>query len=687
MSDVVPTTPAPVEAAAAVPAQIVEENPPALEAAAAAVPAQIEPVEENPPALEAAAAVPAQTVEDVPVPAQTVENVPVPAQPVEEDVPVPAQPVEDVPVEAAAAVPALESKVASVVTAEPALAIAAAEEEPAVASVITAAATVAATVAAAAEAVLPEDAVSPMSRLHQELSSMNLFEGKTQPQIIGIRDKVEAGLQAFNAIDDACKIMHDAIVATVTTTATSAMKLRFNPEIGRLSDFVDHCKLLISINGANAEGAVKETLETLKGLTNDSRFHSSLYKLTVDPATIGDIETPIGTQISLVLRIGEVFNVPVFTVYVLQNVFDNAKFDSAQATQPIASPLTHNLKTIATCSQVDLVLELLLHATQSDPYDKVNVLIYHIINESVVLKFRDSNPIEVIAAERAQFFDLIIANNEHVKSLINKALLIAIIQNPSIMTPDGKRFSDMFPSGQYGQYFGDVVYRATTDPKNKGQIMLPNPNEIAVQADEVGEAPGVDEPPRQRPSHPMTRTDIIVAALTAANDAMGRNANIVAAGGAAVSYYIADFVRGMQNGDFGGIIADSGLDVFALNALEKGCNNIPMNDIDCFVFGDVSRQFLMLFSLYMMILYANFYERPKQYGVEEAVRTQSTRVQFILSPQSSENIDLFMYGDHNEDANTRLISKTLKKNPKVQLVTQETKCFSQLSSTLCDGDL
>ena len=677
MSDVVPTTPAPVEAAAAVPAQIVEDVP-VEAAAAAAVPAQ--PVEDVP--------VPTQPVEDVPIEAQPVEDVPIEAQPVEEDVPVPAQPVEDVPVEAAAAAPALESKVASVVTAEPALAIAAAEEEPAVASVITAAATVAATVAAAAEAVLPEDAVSPMSRLHQELSSMNLFEGKTQPQIIGIRDKVEAGLQAFNAIDDACKIMHDAIVATVTTTATSVMKLRFNPEIGRLSDFVDHCKLLISINGANAEGAVKETLETLKGLTNDSRFHSSLYKLTVDPATIGYIEPQIGTQISLVLRIGEVFNVPVFTVYVLQNVFDNAKFDSAQATQPIASPLTHNLKTIATCSQVDLVLELLLHATQSDPYDKVNVLIYHIINESVVLKFRDdSNPNKVIAAERAQFFDLIIANNEHVKSLINKALLIAIIQNPSIMTPDGKRFSDMFPSGQYGQYFGDVVYRATTDPKNKGPIMLPNPNERAVQADEVGEAPGVDEPPRQRPSHPMTRTDIIVAALTAANDAMGRNANIVAAGGAAVSYYIADFVRGMQNGDFGGVIADSGLDVFALNALEKGCNNIPMNDIDCFVFGEVSRQFLMLFSLYMMILYANFYERPKQYGVEEAVRTQSTRVQFILSHQSSDNIELFMYGDHNEDANTRLISKTLKKNPKVQLVTQETKCFSQLSSTLCDGDL
>jgi hypothetical protein len=110
-----------------------------------------------------------------------------------------------------------------------------------------------------------------------------------------------------------------------------------------------------------------------------------------------------------------------------------------------------------------------------------------------------------------------------------------------------------------------------------------------------------------------------------------------------------------------------------------------MNDIDCFVFGEVSRQFLLLFSLYMLILYANFYERPRQFGVEEAVRKQDIRIQFRLSPQ--EHIDLFMYGEHNDDANTKLISKKLKKNPKVQLVTQETKCFSQLSSTLCGGNL
>jgi len=537
----------------------------------------------------------------------------------------------------------------------------------------------------AEESVHPaEDAISPMARLYQELSSMNLFEGKTQKQIIGIREQVEAGLQAFNAIPDAGQNMHDAIVAIADLTANG---VRFNPEIGHLSDFVDHCKLLISVNDSNAEGVAASVSSSLKDLAKDPQFHKDSYRLTVDQDTIGGI----GTQISLVLRIGEVFNVPVFTVYVLHNVFDNARLNSEQATQNIlASPLTHNLKTIATCSRVDLALELLLHATNPDPYNEVNVLIAHIINETVVSKF--GNPNDVIAREREQFFELLQLPNEHVQSLIVKALLIAIIQNPGVMTPDGRRFFDMFPSGQYVQYFGDVVYRATLNPQEQGPIMLPNvpnvpnvPNERTD--DEAGEAPGFDEPvpPRQQPSHPMTRTDIIVAAFTAANDAMGRNANIVAAGGAAVSYYIAEFVRGMHAGEFEGIIAESGLDLNALDALEQGCAGIPMNDIDCFVFGDVSRQFLLLFSLYMMILYANFYEHPKQYGVKEAVRTQGTDIQFKLSPASDDTVALFMYGNKNNDANTKLISKRLKKNPNVQLVTQETKCFSQLSSPLCGG--
>lgn len=240
----------------------------------------------------------------------------------------------------------------------------------------------------------------------------------------------------------------------------------------------------------------------------------------------------------------------------------------------------------------------------------------------------------------------------------------------------------MFPSGQYVKYLGEIAYNASFDPGMQGPIMLPN--EMASQdayvdanVDETGEAPGLEEPARPRPSHPMTRTDIIVAAFTAVNDAMGSSANIVAAGGAAVSYYIADFVNGMNADEFG----ESGLDVIALEDLKKNCENIPMNDIDCFVFGAVSRQFLLLFSLYMMILYANFYERPKRYGTQKPLDNIGSK--FMLSPQSLDNIELFMYGNHNSDANTRLISKRLKKNPKVQLVTQETKCFSQLSSLVC----
>ena len=521
---------------------------------------------------------------------------------------------------------------------------------------------------------VPEDATSPMARLKQKLSSMNLFEGKTQEQIVGIRAQVEKGLQDFNAIQD--QIMHDAVAEI------KANGVRFNPEIGRLSDFVNHYKLLISINENDADDDVVGSVEsTLKGLAE--RFQNISYNLSVNK-NIGDIIT----QISLVLRIGEVFNVPVFTVYIMRNVFDNARLNSEDATQIVASPLTHNLKTISTCSRVDLMLELLLHATQSDPYDAVNVLISHSINELIVLKFGNSNPNEVIAAERAKFFGLLVNdNNEPVKSLITKSLLIAIIQNPGIMTSDGKRFSDIFPSGQYVQYFGDVVHRASF--KNQGPIMMRATIHDFGEAPQAGEgeAPGLEvsaRPILASEVTPLTRTDIIVAALTAANDAMSRNANIIAAGGAAVSYYINDFMNGMNAYEFGGVIPDSGLDDVAVADLVKGCNNIPMNDIDCFVFGDVSRQFLMLFSLYLMILYANFYERPKQYGV---INEQVMRIQFRLSPQSSDNVDLFMYGDHNEDANTRLISKTLKKNPKVQLVTQETKCFSQLSSPLCSGNL
>jgi hypothetical protein len=343
------------------------------------------------------------------------------------------------------------------------------------------------------------------------------------------------------------------------------------------------------------------------------------------------------------------------------------------------------------------MLELLLHATMPAPYDEVNVLIAHITHTLFVSKFGDasSTPNAVIATECAKLFALILPEaNATATPMFIKTVLIAIIQNPAIKTDDGKRFSDMFPSGQYIKYFGEVAYRATPIAQDQGPIMIDNEQmglsgAPSSSSAPEGDAPGLDEEEAERMRmmgalHPLTRTEIIVAALTAVNTAMGSRSNIVAAGGAAVSYYLKDFVDGMEAGEFASIIADSRLNPAELEALKQGCDNIRMNDIDCFVFGEVSRQFLLIFSLYMMVLYANFYERTQQlwrYGT----MNQDTSIKFNLAPASSDNVQLFMYGNRHSDANTKLISKRLKKNPKVQLVTQETMCFSQLANPTCDN--
>jgi hypothetical protein len=477
----------------------------------------------------------------------------------------------------------------------------------------------------------------------------------------------------------------------------NSLKLHSNRSIGLLADFVPHCKLLVSANGIATEPIVA-AVETVFGtLIADSRFQSPSYKnITIEEALIGNI----GTQISLVLRIGEVFNVPVFTVYVIRDVFNNALFDSEQATEVVAPAIVHNSKTIANCDRLDFMLELLLHAVTPAPYDEVNVLIAHITNTLIVSKLGDasSTPNAVIATECAKLFALLLPEaNATANPMFIKTVLIAIIQNPAIKTADGKQFADIFPSGQYVKYFGEVAYRATPIARDQGPIMIDNekgglsgaPRSSAPE----GDAPGIEEEEAEATArrmmrgapHPLTRTEIIVAALTAVNTAMGSRSNIVAAGGAAVSYYIKDFVNGMNADEFASIIADSGLKTDDLEALKQGCDNIRMNDIDCFVFGGVSRQFLLMFSLYMMILYANFYERPQQLWRYGAM-SQDTSIQFNLSPASSDNVQLFMYGNDHSDANTKLISKRLKKNPKVQLVSQETMCFSQLVNPTCKNN-
>jgi hypothetical protein len=219
-----------------------------------------------------------------------------------------------------------------------------------------------------------------------------------------------------------------------------------------------------------------------------------------------------------------------------------------------------------------------------------------------------------------------------------------------VKTAQGEHFSDIFPSGQYGKYFGEVAHRATTDTTNQGPINT---------------ADGV----------PLTRTDIIIAAMTAMNTAMSASgAHMVISGGAAVSFYIQEFLNNLDS--FNGVAASQGMD---MAHLKKECRNIKMNDIDCIVFGDVSRQFLSVFSLYMMILYDNFYARPKRYGV---IEKDAPPISFVLS--ASDKIDLHMYGNRDDDSNTMLVSKRLRKEPSVQLVTQKTKCFSQIMHPLCE---
>jgi hypothetical protein len=504
----------------------------------------------------------------------------------------------------------------------------------------------------------------------------------------GAREAVETGLRTWNSIPNVCQPMVDDITDAIHAHAES-VKLHFNPAIGLLSDFVQHCKLIISVNvnGLQPDASEAIVAGVKKTFEDFIRVHVQYeaFRLTVDSAAfIGKF----GTQISLVLRIGDVFNVPVFTAYVMRDVFNNAVLDSSE---PVGDAFVYNAKPIANYSRLDVLLELLLHAASPDPYDTANVLIARGINALIVSKFKEAqSPNAVIQAECDKFIALTTAATETVTPMIVKSVLIAIIQNPNVKTVDGKQFSDMFPSGQYVKYLGEIAYSAV---EGQGPIMLQAaaPEAAAPEGEapegEAGEAPGSDV--NARPilardvtEHPLTRTDIIVAAFTAINAAMGPDANIVAAGGAAVSYYIYDFVRDLNAGAFALFIPVSGLGL-DVEALKQGCASIPMNDIDCFVFGkvEVSRQFLLMFSLYMMILYANFYERPKRYGV---IHDQEvTSIQFNLSTTSSDNINLFMYGNKNEDANTRLISKRLKKNPKVQLVTQETKCFSQLVNPLC----
>jgi len=452
------------------------------------------------------------------------------------------------------------------------------------------------------------------------------------------RKKVELGLQRFNAINANNKVCETIVAAIQENVAPSEyIKLHCNPAIGLLSDFAPHYKMLISVNGGDVgSGSIISNVEaTFAELITRPMFND--IELRVESAPfINDYN-----QISLVLWIGKVFHVPVFTAYVVRNAFNHDGLDAN------LEPFQHNAKLITNYNRLDVLLELLLHSEESDIYAPVNVLIAHGIRELIVSKFAEGSPNTAIAAGCQPFFDMIKIQELH--SVAAKMILIAVLQDPIVKTDQGEHFSDIFPSGQYGKYFGEVAYKATT-AQDQGPITI---------------AEGV----------PLTRTDIIIAAMTAMNAAMKeKDAHMVISGGAAVSFYIQEFLKKFDS--FRAVAAKAGIDMELLN---KECRNIKMNDIDCIAFGDVSRQFLSIFSLYMMILYDNFFARPKRYGVADK---DVPPISFALS--ASDKIDLYMYGNRDDDSNTMLISKRLRKEPTVQLVTQKTKCFSQIVHPLCE---
>ena len=508
------------------------------------------------------------------------------------------------------------------------------------------------------------------------------------------RKEVELGLQAFNEIKNVCEIIVDAIrnVGAVKTHRES-IKMYCNPVIGLLSDFTPHYKMLIS--SENGEGGdpivsgVRAVFEEL--IEQNERFKGNgKFIMRVSDATPF---VDSGTQISLKLMIGDVFSVSIFTVYVLRGVLNRSRLTVALS--PIESqPFTHNTKQITNYNRLDLLLELLLHSEESDIYDPVNVLVARGINALMVSKFESADdPDDIIKTECQPFLDMVIPDN--LRAVIIKMMLIAIMQDPTVKTPNGEQFSDIFPSGQYGAYFGEVVHRATYKPDRQGPIMIdvapsdaPSNAPSNAPSDAPGDAPGAESESlpilaREGASHPLTRTDIIVAAITAMNAAMRPSGtHIVAGGGAAVSFYIQEFLKTSESFMPQVNVANNHDIDINLKALIHGCNNIKMNDIDCMVFGNVSRRLLSVFSLYMMILYENFFARPKKYGVSRVKDVHE--VVFHLSKNSEKTIRMLMYGNQDDDANTKIISKRLKKNPKVQLVTQKTKCFSQIGHPLCN---
>ena len=475
------------------------------------------------------------------------------------------------------------------------------------------------------------------------------------------RKEVEVGLQAFNSIPGVIETIAAAIEhATAIKNHRKSLALYCNSALALLSDFTPHYKMLISANLMNQtteiEAIVTGVQSALESLIKKSPFQGGTgFQLAVQNERFfsnGDSFTP---AIFVILRIGDVFHVPVFTAFVLDNVFKNEallgeynggnlveKLMKSELLQPIESqPFAHNGKTIQNYNRLDLLLELLLHSQESNVYAPVNAIVVRGVNALIVSKFEPSltnlnpDPDGIIQRERNLFLDVLFSHHKaQLCPAITKSLLISIAQNPSVRTSDGKQFSDIFSSGLYSEYFNAVAYQPPTKSEDQVPIVLKVDNGSSV---------------------PLTRLDIIVAALTAFNDASCPSTHIVVAGGAAVSHYVANFVKDMRLNSaeldalFSKVVAP-GAPGATLKELEARCSSVAvMNDIDCCVFGNVSRRLLSVFSLYMMLLYDKFFAHPKRC---ESRHTKGVRkFVFKLASASENNLELFMYGNQDDDAN------------------------------------
>jgi hypothetical protein len=366
------------------------------------------------------------------------------------------------------------------------------------------------------------------------------------------RKEVEIGLQAFNSIPGVMETIVAAIErATEVKNRRKSLVLYCNSALALLSDFTPHYKMLISANLMNQRTEIEAIITGVQGafesLIEQPPFQGGAgFQLAVQNARFFSNGDSFSPAICVILRIGDVFHVPVFTAFVLDNVLKNEallgeyngenlgeKAIKSELLQPIESqPFAHNGKIIQNYNRLDVLLELLLHSQESNLYAPVNALVVRGVNALIVSKFEPSltnlnpDPDGIIERERNLFLDgLFPLHKAQLCPTITKILLISIAQNPSVRTSDGKQFSDIFSSGLYSEYFNAVAYEPPTKSEDQVPIVLKVDNGSPV---------------------PLTRLDIIIGALTAFNDAIGPSAHIVVVGGAAVSHYVANFVKEMR---------------------------------------------------------------------------------------------------------------------------------------------